>query len=72
MTLMSWWHDAIREDCACSRYFRSLAVAIEVDDPPIPRQIARGGTFASWHTQAGLAAGMPIASLACTSRSSSS
>ena len=28
---------------------RSLAVAIEADDPT-PRQIERGGTFASWHT----------------------
>jgi hypothetical protein len=46
-------------------------VAIEADDPT-PRPIARVGTFASWRTRAGRAAELPIASLACTSRASSS
>ena len=70
MTLMSRWHHAIREDCACFSVLRSLAVAIEADDPT-PRQIARGGTFASWHTGRACSR-LPIASLACASPSSSS
>jgi len=56
MTVVSRWHDAIREDCGCCRCFRSLAVAIEADDPR-RRQIARGGTFAPGHTQTGPGAG---------------